>query len=413
MTGSRTSIAALLLANGMSAMSLSTVAPVVPELQRAFAGVPWSGPMTDMFLGATALFMAIAGPLTAPLARRIGCHWLLIASLVLFAGSGAAAAVLTSLTAMIASRIVLGVAAAGVMTSSTTLLLDLTPEHERNAMFGWQAASWGFASVAGSVIGGVLADVAWRFAFLPYLVGLPIALMCWISVERPPTNDGAGRHKAIDRNETPAIAAYVLVAALNVLFSLMLLYVPSRLEAIGVSSHASDGLAVGVFLLTGAFSGLLFGAMKKHLSFTMVYVWNFSIGALGTLLLCWSGSLVGVFSSLVVCALGWGLFLPNSTAMLMDRAGPEARVTIAGGLGAAIYLGQFASPLLAGCLVRTVGVSWLFPGVATVLLALTVAFVGAEHLRGRKSRVQADPTTPQLLTDTVGESEATYRSRRR
>lgn len=367
-TTRRIAINVLFLVNGLSATVVSAVAPVLPEVYRAFADVPNARLQVDIFLSIAALFLAFAGPMMAPLARRRGKVQVLAGSLLVFALAGAASAVLPNLPSMIASRALVGIGAAGIMTTSMALLLDQVGPDERNAMIGRQAATMGAASVVGSLLGGWLADANWRFAFLPFLAGLPGAVLCLAYVKER----GTAIQPAVAGGKTPVLVSagwmYLLIGLSISLFSLVLLYTPFRLKEIGVTSSSSKGLAIGAFLLVCSAMSLLYHRIKSRMAHASVFSCVYLFAGAGSALLYASGSFAAVVTSLVVCAVGWGLFLPNATAVLMNRVPPAARMAAAGGLGMSVYLGQFASPFLGGYFARTVGIVQTFAGAAALLL---------------------------------------------
>jgi MFS family permease len=362
----------LYLVNGLSATVVSTVAPVLPELYRAFAEVPGARLQVDIFLSIAALFLAFAGPTMGPLARRWGKVPVLIGSLLLFAVAGAAGAVLSTLPMMIASRALVGIAAAGIMTTSMALLMEYTDPGERNAMIGRQVATMGAASVFGSLLGGWLADVNWRYSFLPFLAGLPGAAACALYLKNRGADAPSRAPGGPASVAAPAWRMYLLIALSISLFSLVLLYTPFRLKEIGVAGSFSKGMAVAVFLLTCSVTSLMYHRLKSRMTFTVVYACVYVLAGLGSLLLYGAGSLTTVLASLVICALGWGLFLPNSTALVMSSVQPSARMAAAGGLSMAVYLGQFASPFLGGYFARSIGIAPTFAGAAALLVTAGV-----------------------------------------
>jgi DHA2 family methylenomycin A resistance protein-like MFS transporter len=102
------------------------------------------------------------------LADRIGSRTGFLIGLAIFGLGSAACAGATSLTMLIAARIVQGAGAAGLMPCSLALIAHTFPDaHDRRrALAVWGGAS-GIGLAAGPVLGGVLtAAVGWRAIFL-------------------------------------------------------------------------------------------------------------------------------------------------------------------------------------------------------------------------------------------------------
>src|SRR3954471_460974 len=102
------------------------------------------------------------------LADRIGSRTGFLIGLAIFGLGSAACARATSLTMLIAARIVQGAGAAGLMPCSLALIAHTFPDtrDRRRALAVWGGAS-GIGLAAGPVLGGVLtAVVGWRAIFL-------------------------------------------------------------------------------------------------------------------------------------------------------------------------------------------------------------------------------------------------------
>ena len=112
-------------------------------------------------------------------ARRV-----LTFSLVLYAVAGVAGMFLGDLGSILGSRALVGVAAAGAMTSSTTIAATALQGDERVRFFARQASVMSLAGVLSVALGGLLASFHWRAPFILYVVAAPLALVA-ASLPRP------------------------------------------------------------------------------------------------------------------------------------------------------------------------------------------------------------------------------------
>lgn len=148
-----------------------------------------SAPVTDSewvitsYLAANAVILPISGWLAARLGRR---NYFLL-SIGIFTLASALCGTATSLNALIAFRVLQGLAGGGLQPSSQGILLDAFPQEKQGAamtIFGIAAL---LAPVVGPTLGGYITDnYGWRWIFYLNLpVGLLALVMCHALVTDP------------------------------------------------------------------------------------------------------------------------------------------------------------------------------------------------------------------------------------
>jgi MFS transporter, DHA2 family, multidrug resistance protein len=148
-----------------------------------------SAPVTDSewvitsYLAANAIILPISGWLGTRLGRR---NYFLM-SIGLFTLASALCGMATSLNALIAFRVLQGLAGGGLQPSSQAILLDAFPPEKQGAamtLFGMAAL---LAPVVGPTLGGYITDnYGWRWIFyLNVPVGIFALLMCSAVVTDP------------------------------------------------------------------------------------------------------------------------------------------------------------------------------------------------------------------------------------
>jgi DHA2 family multidrug resistance protein len=148
-----------------------------------------SSPATDSewvitsYLAANAIILPISGWLATRLGRR---NYFLL-SIATFTIASALCGMAASLIALIAFRVVQGLAGGGLQPSSQAVLLDAFPQEKQGAamtIFGMAAL---LAPVVGPTLGGYITDnYGWRWIFyLNVPVGLAAFLFCRAVVEDP------------------------------------------------------------------------------------------------------------------------------------------------------------------------------------------------------------------------------------
>ncbi len=178
----------LLLPITLAVMGIAVLVPDVPQLAAAFKSVPhYQYLIQGGVLTMPALCVALLSPLAGWIADRIGRRPVLIASMVVYAAVGVAPVVLRDLTAIIVSRVCVGICEAIVMTVSTTLISDYFKGHARESWLAGQTAVASLSALALIPIGGLLGRTyGWRGPFGVYLLSLLLAAGIWLFTWEPP-----------------------------------------------------------------------------------------------------------------------------------------------------------------------------------------------------------------------------------
>src|SRR3954463_8581501 len=179
----------LLFSSCLAVLGAVLLAPVLPRIQDAFAGTPGVEALAPIVLTAPALVIGITAPFAGRIVDRLGRKRLLVGALVVYAFVGTAPEWLPSLQLIVASRVLVGVTEAAVMTCCTTLLADYYHGSKREKYFGLQVI---FTTIAATIffgIGGALGSHSWQTPFWLYLVSLPLAVAAakyiWSPAPRP------------------------------------------------------------------------------------------------------------------------------------------------------------------------------------------------------------------------------------
>src|SRR5690242_5555270 len=169
MTDSFKSRELTLMASSMIAIIGTTaIAASLPHMSEAYAAVPNSRFLVNVALTLPALSVALCSPFIGLAIDRWGRKRMFILSMILYGVSGTAGSVLPSLSAILLSRLILGISVAGITTCSTALLADHADERKLGGLMGRQSLFMSLGNVVFVSLGGVLADHHWRLPFLIY-----------------------------------------------------------------------------------------------------------------------------------------------------------------------------------------------------------------------------------------------------
>ncbi len=362
---SRGVLAALLASASLTVMSGATIAASLPDIQNVFADEENAELLTRLVLTLPALFIAIGAPLAGMFVDRYGRIKPLLFGLILYALAGTSGLYATTLEGILIGRALLGSAVAIIMTVTTTLAGDYFSGEARNRYIGLQGMAMAFGGVLFILIGGLMADIHWRVPFAIYFASLAIFPLAFHFLKEPKKAAQTDEHN--DHIRQSLMPVY-LIGFLGMVAMYM---VPVQLPFLLSHHFGLGGSMIGVIIasatLTAAIASSQYRRIRHRLSIRGVY----------TLLLLFYGTgFVGIGLApgygvlqffAVVSGFGMGWFMVNSHTWMLERAHPSFRGRASGFMATAIFLGQFASPVVIQPVIDLVGVQRSFTVVGGVM----------------------------------------------
>jgi EmrB/QacA subfamily drug resistance transporter len=205
--------AGLMMVLLLAALDSTIVATALPTIVGDLGGLERIAWVTSAFL----LAQTAVTPLYGKLGDQLGRKRVLQSAIVLFLAGSALCGLSESMTELIAFRAVQGLGAGGLIVLVQASVGDIVPPRERGRYQGLFGAVFGFAAVAGPLLGGVLVDnLSWRWIFY---VNLPIGLLALAVISATLPQAQRTRRPAIDYLGAgvlaSALSALVLVASLG------------------------------------------------------------------------------------------------------------------------------------------------------------------------------------------------------
>jgi len=378
--------AALMTLLGVSTMTImasATITPALPGMERHFAAEPHAQLLVRLVLTLPGLAIVIAAPLLARLSGRTGRVPVLAGCLLLYIVGGGSGLVLDSLPWLLAGRALLGVGIAGVMTTSTALLADHHSAGEHGRVLGLQGAAMGFGGVVALLLGGLLAAVSWRGPFAVYLLAVPLVVLVLRYVPEAEGHQTGGDAPAGSPWQPRLFGRYALMFLGIVVFYTVPTQAPFWLDHVGGAGPAVAGALIAAVNLVMTVVGLNFRRLRTRWDFPALAIVLFTAFAAGLVLLGSAGSLGVAALGMVVVGFGIGLLNPTVNGWVVASVEPGARTKALGLLTSALFLGQFASPLLAQPVADAAGLGWTFgyAGIAAAVIAVVTAVAAAAARR--------------------------------
>ncbi|WP_104523519.1 MFS transporter [Blastococcus atacamensis] len=372
----RAQAAVLLLASCLAILGAVLLAPVLPAIQEAFAGTPGVEALTPVVLTAPALVIGLTAMIAGRIVDRVGRKRLLVSALVAYAFVGTAPLWLPSLELIVASRVLLGLTEAAIMTCCTTLLADYFHGTTRERYFGLQVVCTTVAATICFGVGGALGAANWRAPFWLYVVSLPLAVAAAKLIWQPaPRAQAAARTSGLAPLPWRQLGVPVGVTLLGgLVFYVLIVELSFTLDSIGVESTATLGAASAIASLGTAIGAFLFGRLARRGPAVLVPL-AFGLSGIGIIGLGLASSVPVVIAFAVVTGFGNGLLLPALLTWALSSLGFEQRGRGTGVWTSAVFIGQFFCPLvvlaLTGAL-EGLGSALVVLGVVSVLTAVGV-----------------------------------------
>ncbi|WP_416424492.1 MFS transporter [Pseudomonas sp. App30] len=334
----------LLLGSCLPVLGAVLLAPVLPRMQAHFVDTPGVAVLVPIALTLPALVVALLAPFAGIIADRVGRKPLLLWAMALYALCGTLPLWLQSLPAIVASRAGIGLAEAAIMTGCTTLMGDYYSGARRERLFALQMVATSLSAALFMGLGGQLGQDNWRAPFALYAVGLVFLPLMAQLLWEPVAPAQAQRTAA--RLPWRALGPLYLLALLA---GASLFIVPVQagfiLSLLGIDAPQQIGLTMGgnqLGVVAGALSFRLIGRIAPARLLLLAFV----LAGCGGVLMGSANSHLHVVVAVVINGLGIGLMLPTLITWIMAQVGFSQRGRATGLFTAAIFAGEFVSPLL-------------------------------------------------------------------
>ena len=323
--------------------------------------------LIQLIVSLPSLFIILTNLVFPWLCRLMKTRTLALTGLALYVLSGAGAFCVDNIWLLLVLRALMGVSVGMIMPLSTGLLAYYFPPEEQAGLMGLSAAMNQMGGVVATFLAGMLAGIIWNYAFLVYLLGLIAVILVALFLPNERLSGRGGVSLSLLRRFHPSVVGMFLVMVLFFIYPTnFALTASGTLSEMGVTL-TMVGLDVVAFLV-----GLCFGFLMKRFAAQMKYVAPLGFAA-GYLCLAAGSGLVWLLLGPAFIGVANGIGVPYLNTIGSVKAGREAATTVMPLLSAALYLGQFLSPLIVSPIASAAGTSPYFVGLGIAALYLLQA----------------------------------------
>ena len=351
----------------LTVMAGAAIAPALCVINAHFA--ERSPLLIQLIVSLPALFIILTNLLFPWLCRLMKTRTLALTGLGLYVLSGAGAFFVDDIWLLLVLRALMGVSVGMIMPLSTGLLAYYFPPEEQAGLMGLSAAMNQMGGVVATFLAGMLAGISWNYAFLVYLLGLIAIVLVTLFLPNERLHGRGGVSLSLLKRFHPSVVGMFLVMVLFFIY-------PTNfaLTASGTLSEMGVTLTMVGLDVVALLVGLCFGALMKRFASPMKYVAPLGFAA-GYLCLTAGSGIVSLLAGSALIGIANGIGVPYLNTIGSVKAGKEAATTVMPLLSAALYLGQFLSPLIVSPVASAAGTSPYTIGVAIALIYILQAFL--------------------------------------
>ena len=188
-------LSGLLLAMFVAMLSSTVVSNALPrivaDLHGSESGYTW-------VVVATLLAMTATTPIWGKLADLFSKKALVQIALLIFLAGSMVAGLSENMGMLIGARVVQGVGVGGLSALVQVVIATIVSPRERGRYFGYLGAVFAVATVSGPLIGGVIVDTSWLGWRWTFYVGVPVAALALIVLQKTLHLETVRRKVAID-----------------------------------------------------------------------------------------------------------------------------------------------------------------------------------------------------------------------
>lgn len=328
----------------LTVMAGAAIAPALGIMKQHFAREPQL--LVQFIVSIPALFIIITNLFFLLISRHFKTRTIALVGLVLYVASWSGCFLVSHMGALLFLRALLGVSVGLVMPLSTGLLSMYYPPEDQARLMGLSAAMNQMGGVVATLLAGLLATIEWNYAFLVYLLGLGAVALVFLYLPNDRLGTSNKRGKAFEPRQLlkfhPSVVGMLLLMMIFFIFPTN--FAITAREQTGLPAHAITLVMVGLDVVA-FFVGIFFGRLMRVFRRGLKYFAP-SFFFVGYLSFALAGSMAPLVVGAVFTGIANGVGVPYLNTIASIKGGRNSATTVMPLLSAALYMGQFVSPVV-------------------------------------------------------------------
>lgn len=366
----------ILAAGSLTSMTGAVVAPVLPTVLDLFppSELAWAN---GLLVSMHCLTIAIFSPLLGLVVDKTAPLRVLIPSLLLYGLSGTAGALLPQFWPLLLTRALLGAASGGIMAACLGWLSKNYEGAERARVIGYASGVLTLSGIIYPLLGGLVGTWQWQYAFLLYLLALPVMGWAWYHRQQHDrarqTNAQASLLNMEELGELlqqrSVLSILATLGLASIVMYTVVIYAPLYLDQYYGVTAQFNGLILAARALGGAITAAwLAKKAMRRIGHGVTAALGFSLMAAMLISIPFLPQSSLILTAAVFFGAGFGLIMPALYDRLASLTPEQMRSTVlAVGTGSG-FLGQFIAPVILGPLTQWGALSWVFYGAGAIAL---------------------------------------------
>jgi DHA1 family multidrug resistance protein-like MFS transporter len=375
-------IATVIFCEFLICLGMSLIFPVMPFIKNEYGFSAFDmGVMSSLF----AFVQFVASPVVGRVSDKFGRKPMLVWGLLIFSLAEFLFAIAQHLWAFDISRAVDGLSAAMFVPTSMALAADLTSVKERAKVIGWLSAAFSGGLILGPGLGGVLANVSYKFPFwVAGGLGLVSTIVAWVLLPR----DDDERFKSTTKNPESQLLGSTWSQVKKMMTpALITLFVMIFVAAFGLAGfesiyslyvnevHHFDLATIALVLtLNGIISLVLqvffFEGLVRWLGEVRLIRYSYFLSAVGTIFVIYDHSHWQLVVATLVIFEAFDMLRPAITTLLTKMS--QENQGLLNGINMSLTsVGNIIGPLISGALLD---MNYQYP-YWVVIVFLVAAFI--------------------------------------